>query len=347
MAGVAEIKVDSEFEDIKTNFTASGTNKTDWTDSTLIQAKGYQLCSLDDSETATLIKSVFAKLETGISESDLVKLMNIAWNARAPGKTSARIFPEKSSTIAFSSLKISTADTDIIDPTGAQSAIKWAGKSDLVICQAGGYYALCMLRMFGKDSSNMRGAKRDIKAKYLNHYDQSFPIEPFEINDSVIRTAHALFQNRDSFKWTLSSFLYHARDSGDKKVQGIIEATYAMHLRDTGMKCWSLFKENAQRLNSESALLLTVLKIEATVRPLKCIATMIRNFECDQTTLESTKRDKKTYQYARIYDSEMFLDLQAKNCIPLTLTLACLNKKVNPKGTGDVMMMAEIGRAHV
>jgi len=26
----------------------------------------------------------------------------------------------------------------------------------------------------------------------------------------------------------------------------------------------------------------------------------------------------------------------------LTLTLACLNKKVNPKGTGDVMMMAAI-----
>ncbi|DAF42369.1 TPA_asm: N [Pinus flexilis virus 1] len=342
MAGIPEIKVDTEFEDIKTSFTASGTSKTDWNDDMLVNKPGYKLTKLLDSETSDLIKEVFPKLETGVSEKDVLKLMNIAWNARAPGKIDKRMFPEKPYAIGAMANEIETADDEIISTTGYRSSIKWAGKSSLLICQGGGYYALAMLRMFVKSDENMRSAKGPIREKFYSHYEKSFPMEPFEIHDTVIRTIHTLFQNRDSFKWTLAPFLYHMKDEKDGKIQGIIEATYGIHLKDAGMKCWSLFKEVAQKLNSDSAMLLTVLKIEATVKALRCIATMIRNFEGDSQTLTSTKRDKKTYQYARIFDNEMFLDLQTKNCIPLTLTLACLSKKVNPKGTGDVTNMMAI-----
>nr|DAZ90782.1 TPA_asm: nucleocapsid protein [Pinus yunnanensis virus 1] len=342
MAGLPEIMVDKEFEDIKTSFTASGTNKTEWIDETLTGSKGFVLKKLTDTELSTLIQDVFPKLETGISEKDAANLMNIAWNIRAPGKISTRIFPEKASAIGSMAAEIDTTDTEVLDRTGYRSAINFTGVSELLICQGGGWFSLCMLRLFVRSDSNMIAAKQSVVDKFLGHYGKAFPIKPFTLNDTVIGNLHSLFQTRERFKWTLAYFLYHMSESTDTKFKGIIEAAFSMHLRDAGMKCWSLFKEVAQKLNSDSALLLTTLKIEATVKGLRCIATMIRNFECDQATLIAKKRERKTYQYARIFDPEMFLDLQTKNCIPLTLTLANLSKKVNPRGTGDVMQMMAI-----
>lgn len=342
MAGVPEIQVDKEFEDIKTSFTASGTSKTEWNDDTLTGSFGHKLTELSDKDLSDLVQEVFPKLETGVSERDLAKLLNIAWNARVPGKTSERIFPKKPSAIGPMAADIGAVDAEVLDKTGYKTAINFTGISELLLCQAGGWFGMSMLRLYIRSDTNMIAAKKSIQDKFMIHYGKPFPIKNFDLNDTVIGNMHTMFQTRNSFKWTLGYFLYHMRENTDGKVQGIIETTFAMHLRDAGMKCWSLFKEVAQKLNSESALLLTTLKIEATVKGLRCMATMIRNFECDNATLIANKRERKTYQYARIFDPEMFLDLQTKNCIPLTLTLANLSKKVNPRATGDIMQMMAI-----
>ncbi|DAZ87279.1 TPA_asm: nucleocapsid [Arceuthobium sichuanense virus 2] len=329
-----------KYKNVSKNFTKGVLSNLDWTDDKLIGRDDFELPELDQLSMTTLVKQVFPRLETGVSERTVGEIIVIAWNARSPGKTDKRIFPPVSDCNTLQSPSSDILDTEIMTATGHASNIQWPG-NDLQTCQAAGYVCLTLLRMFAKPADSYKKAMTNIRNSYQNFYDRVFPIQPFEIRDQVLTDIYIQFANRAIYRNAAAGLIYHLPDCKDH--EGLLEYTYSMHLKSTGMRAWGLFRTVAGEMGVETKSLLNVLDIKATQRGLACIADMIMIFEAEEAILKASKRSRKTYEFARLYDKESFADLQTKACIPLTLTLGSLSKMVFTKGTmGNVLDMAAL-----
>ncbi|DAZ90845.1 TPA_asm: nucleocapsid protein [Taxus virus 1] len=333
-----KLSVKPIYSKVNKTFTSGGAATTNWDDQRILDLENYEVKTMDQKEIYKHVEKLFPKLETGISERDIVMIINLAWNLLAPGKVFKRLFPEKSAANLLTSLSLDDADTDVIMSNVHQT--KFALSDTLETCQAGTYICASLLRLVTKSEENYRKAGPEVQKAYPKLYQKSFPINGFLVRDPIISTIHMSFASKALLRNSLNHLLYHIPDVKDN--QGVIELTFKMHIEDTGMHCWPMFKEICGEFNADTATLLTALHIRPTARALAVIATLITDFEADETVLKSTKRDKKTYHYARIYDKNMFADLQTKNCRPLALILGNLKKMTVSRGSGDVLDMVAL-----
>lgn len=335
----AKFQTKKEYEGITKQFTASGAATTDWDDTKLLALENCDVSLLDVDSMAALVKNLLPRLETGISERNAAQIINVAWNIQAPGKNFERLFPSTSSLHNALSKNIDLLDDTPIGVTSVASKIVFPA-SNLAICQAGGFICASLLRLFTKSPENYVNAQTEIIKAYNKFYETDFPITSFKIRESVINKIHLLFQNRPLYKNTLAHLIYYVNDIVDNS--GILILTFELHIQNTGMHCWPMFQEVCGRLNADTGKMLTALDISQTNRAIKCIVTLITEFEADTGILKAANRTKKTYKYARLFDRNMFADLQTKNCQPLALTLAFLRKMTTSKGTGDVMKIVAL-----
>nr|DAZ90808.1 TPA_asm: nucleocapsid protein [Sciadopitys virus 1_Chi] len=333
------LTIKSRYSAATTNFSASGVSKTDWTDSQLSSLEGFKLITMSEKDLCKEVKDLIPKLETGISERSAGRIIGLAWNLLCPGKKFQRVFPDKNDCQKITSSDITSLDDTVISQGSASSNIAW-GKSDLETCQAGAYICAALLRLFTKSPDNFKTAQQEIKNSFQKFYQVTFPITPFTVRDAVITDLHSLYQNISIFRSSLAGLLYHFQETTDG--QGVATLTFELHLQNTGMHVWPMFQDVCGSLHASSIEMLSALDIKATRKALDCILAIIVNFEGAATTLQATDRARKTYKYSRIYDKNMFADIQTKNCRPLALILGNLKKMSSPRGTGDVLDMVAL-----
>ncbi|DAZ90631.1 TPA_asm: nucleocapsid protein [Amentotaxus virus 1] len=325
------------YANVTKTFTAGGISKDDWTDDRLTQLDNYLVETFSQSEMIKESKILMPALEEGVSEQTILRVIQMAWNVLSTGKIFKRVFPAKSSAASITSLKMTDADDSVIKKTGHVSKIIWS-TNDLENCQAAGYICASLLRLFTKSKENYQMARDEIQNSYIKLYQKAFPLKHFSVRDGVIESIHIMFASNHYMRNTLAHLLYHLVDVSPQDL-GIVELTFKMHISDTGMHCWKMFQEVCGELSAKTELLLTALHITPTERGLAVIKSLIEKFEADTGELKKTHRDRNTYHYARLYDRNMFSDLQTKNCRPLALTLGNLKKMTVSKGMGDVLDM--------
>ena len=157
-------------------------------------------------------------------------------------------------------------------------------------------------------------------------------LKPMEDN---LKSRQQQFTCRDIFKHTLKSFLYCFEDLGGN--QQIVRVLFEQHLAFTGMHAYPLFTSACAGLHVESGELLALLDPRMTRSALPVIQEILNNHELPTSEELRLKRKRKTWRYARLFDANVFADLQTKNCRELVLILAYINEALGTGGSGNLL----------
>lgn len=335
-----QLHIKDKFKDL--SYTPPRVNSSiDWDDNRLCKQDGLHLRSFDQTSLAQRIKEVFKHLETGVSQQDVGKIIEIAWNIVGPEATFTRIYPSVGKCSLPTAETVDSLDDDTMTDTNVTSNIKWPS-SELDICKAGTFFCASILRMFTKDKENFKKAWKAIIRAYPNFHKISFPILNFEIRNQVIDDLHLLLQSVKVCRATFANLLYHFPDIKDHK--GMLTLLFEEHVRYTGMHCVPLFFKVREFLTPDTPKLLSCCRIKRTKNAIACLEIILTKFEGEESELKKTDRDKKTYMYSRLYDETAFADIQTKNAADLALVLAYLANLDPEKGQGNVLDIAVLAR---
>ncbi|XP_060669725.1 uncharacterized protein LOC112493057 [Ziziphus jujuba] len=305
-------------------------NQFDWTDDHLLNLKGIVLRRYTTpSQLAPVVKEGLFSLQGTVSHRTIGALMVSAWNLY--------YFPERK--YVFPEIPTNTTPDDI-DYTalrgnnnlgGVDEKIYWP-VDDSVTCAIGAYVAACLLRLETKSASNFVNAWKHIKSRYSEINNRPFLIRglnPIEENLDSIRNA---LQEWPVFTNTLARFLYHFNELRGH-VKGYAKFAFEQHLSLTGLHSYHLFRRVATKLNATPDDLSLALDHRMTRRGLVVVKKILLNF--DRST--DDKQRRQTWKYARLFDEEMFVDLQSRNCSELTFILATILKEMDEdQGVGDI-----------
>ncbi|KAJ8630509.1 hypothetical protein MRB53_023832 [Persea americana] len=207
--------------------------------------------------------------------------------------------------------------------------------SNRQVVQAAAYISASLLRLFAKPAATFIKAWDRILAGYSRSYRAAFPMTNLKPMEDNLKSIQQQFTCRDIFKHTLKSFLYCFEDLGGN--QQIVRVLFEQHLAFTGMHAYPLFTSACAGLHVESGELLALLDPRMTRSALPVIQEILNNHELPTSEELRLKRKRKTWRYARLFDANVFADLQTKNCRELVLILAYINEALGTGGSGNLL----------
>ncbi|XP_070677763.1 uncharacterized protein [Malus domestica] len=119
----------------------------------------------------------------------------------------------------------------------------------------------------------------------------------------------------------------------------MVTMLFAGHLAYTGMHVVDLFYRAVTGLQCQPTNLMKALH---TSMHKKSILDELRIIIESYIGSEEEDKKRRTFQYARLFDSQMFGNLQTKNCAHLVCILAYLCQQCGSAGTGDATQIAVI-----
>ncbi|KAM2257096.1 hypothetical protein ACFXTI_047382 [Malus domestica] len=279
--------------------------KTDWVDAKCLAGDGIHLKVLENEVLLKMINEMLKGLTTGMTKRIAGYILILVWNMRSASDNSRRIFPEKSP--SNQGIDVEALSHGVVSPRGTTPIkLSAAGGNSYSLnecVRVGCFLAASLLKLFRKPAYSWDKAKYHIQRAYTNYTKEPWPLKDLNVIASHVGALSLLWEGKNIFRDTLGSILYSIGDLEEGR--GMVTMLFAGHLAYTGMHAVDLF----------------------------CRAV---------TGSEEEDKKRRTFQYARLFDSQMFGNLQSKNCAHLVCILAYLCQQCGSAGTGDATQIAVI-----
>ena len=307
----------------------------EWDDEKMVGNAKIELnyCNTGDNTARSLAETALKALYGSISEQTLGIIMFMAWQLQAP--SGGFVFPATDETAAGTNdIKYTSLSQTIIHNATAIVEAKFRGSNRQVV-QAAAYISASLLRLFAKPAATYIKAWDRILAGYSRSYRAPFPVTNIKPMEDNLNSIQQQFTRRAIFRHTLQSFLYCFEDLGGN--QQIVRVLFEQYLAFPGMHAYPLFTSACAGLHVKSGELLAVLDSVMTRVALPVIHKIRNNHELPTSEELRLKRKRKTWRYARLFDANVFADLQTKNCRELVLILAYINEALGTGGSGNLL----------
>lgn len=322
------------------NITFRAATKTDWVDAKCLAGDGIHLKVLENEVLLKMINEMLKGLSTGMTERIAGYILILVWNMRSESDNSRRIFPEKSP--SNQGIDVEALSHTVVSPPGTipikLSAVGRNSYSLNEYVRVGCFLAASLLKLFRRTAYSWDKAKFHIQRAYTNYTKEPWPLKDLNIVASHVEKLSHLWEYKTIFRDTLGSILYSIGDLEEGR--GMVTMLFAGHLAYTGMHIVDLFCKAVTGLQCQPTDLMKALHLHTSMY--KTILDELRIIIESYIGSEEEDKKRQTFQYARLFDSQMFNNLQSKNCAHLVCILAYLCQQCGSAGTGDVTQIAVI-----
>ncbi|XP_008358190.3 uncharacterized protein [Malus domestica] len=320
--------------------------KTDWVDAKCLAGDGIHLKVLENEVLLKMINEMLKGLTTGMTERIAGYILILVWNMRSASDNSRRIFPEKSP--SNQGIDVEALSHGVVSPRGTTPIkLSAAGGNSYSLnecVRVGCFLAASLLKLFRKPAYSWDKAKYHIQRAYTNYTKEPWPLKDLNVIASHVGTLSLLWERKTIFRDTLGSILYSIGDLEEGR--GMVTMLFAGHLAYTGMHVVDLFCRAVTGLQCQPTDLMKALHTHTSMHK-KSILDELRIIIESYIGSEEEDKKRRTFQYARLFDSQMFGNLQSKNCAHLVCILAYLCQQCGSAGTGDptqIAVIANIGQ---
>ncbi|KAL5699078.1 hypothetical protein ACHQM5_030029 [Ranunculus cassubicifolius] len=302
--------------------------RTDWDDSMLCGKQGIRVYAMTNDDIVKLGSPVLKNImQSSVTKANVGAIILLAWNLRDPADMTQSIFPDYSPCASSEDIDISTLSDKVsgIFNTTSQESLKQgtlifpASVSKAAACIT--YVCASFLRLFTKDVNNYLNSLPHITSSFSEFYHFGFPLTWYSPPKQSLEEISFILRGFSIFKYGMAGMLYlHNEIPIALPLRTVL---YEQHLSCTGMHAYALFVEIQKALNvTVKDIGNCIPRRPMVLVPFKSMANIIDKFDGE---VISDNKKRRTWKYARIFDSSFFTGIQTKNCCCLVYMLAYLS----------------------
>lgn len=310
----------------------------DWTDERMSQLAHVNIQvypELDAQQRTKVLLSGIQSLYLQVTAQSVANLLMAAWGLVSPQNKQVYLFPK----VAMNGPCVDVTELEhrvLVSYEGNHGTCLpfpqlWSPHEWNAFERTAAYMCAATLRLVTKDEGSLHRSWKSLMRNYRNFYHEepAFELTP---NLDCLKGIRNFLQARRHLKGTIACFLLgflELEGQGQRLCRTLFETDMAY----TGMHSYRLLMSVTEKVEAPLSEVIKVVKHPSFVQALRTIVHIVLKYELPQTVADKERAmGARTWKYARIFDSDLFADIQTKNCMMLVSVLATIAQKLGVGG---------------